>query len=192
MFKLTNYDIPIDLLIHVILKHISYFELDHILPCFRLSAKEIAIIKYKIYKQRLKVTKCQQTTEYCVENKLHREDGPAMDFANGYKSWYLNGIRHRTDGPAVEDANGTKAWFIDGKLHRLDGPAVEQSDGDKEWWVDGKRHRLDGPACEWNIGRKSWFVNGERHNPNGPAIEYTDGHKEWWVHGELVPPPDSC
>ena len=137
--SLKDYDIPIDLLVHVILKHISYFELDHILPCFRLSAKEIAIIKYKIYKQRLKVTKGQQTTEYCVENKLHREDGPAMEFANSYKSWYLNGKLHRLDGPAIECANGYKSWWVRDNRHRLDGPAIIEPNGDKKWWINGKR-----------------------------------------------------
>ena len=26
-----------------------------------------------------------------IEGKLHREDGPAAEEADGYKSWYLNG-----------------------------------------------------------------------------------------------------
>jgi hypothetical protein len=26
-----------------------------------------------------------------LKNKLHREDGPAVEFASGYKEWYLNG-----------------------------------------------------------------------------------------------------
>jgi len=26
-----------------------------------------------------------------LNGKLHREDGPAIEFANGDKSWYLNG-----------------------------------------------------------------------------------------------------
>jgi hypothetical protein len=47
-------------------------------------------------------------------------------------------ILHRLDGPAVERANGSKSWFVDGKRHRLDGPAVEDANGDKAWWVDGK------------------------------------------------------
>jgi len=47
-------------------------------------------------------------------------------------------IFHRTDGPAVEHANGYKEWFVDGKRHRLDGPAVEYAYGAKLWYVDGK------------------------------------------------------
>ena len=45
----------------------------------------------------------------------HREDGPAVEWANGAKAWFINGKRHREDGPAIEDADGFKAWFINGE-----------------------------------------------------------------------------
>src|SRR5210317_2370848 len=70
---------------------------------------------------------------------LHREDGPAIDYANGDKSWFLDGKRHREDGPAIEWANGYKAWYINGELHREDGPAVEHADGYKAWYLNGER-----------------------------------------------------
>ena len=28
------------------------------------------------------------------KGKWHREDGPAVELANGYKEWWLNGIRY--------------------------------------------------------------------------------------------------
>ena len=68
-------------------------------------------------------------------------------------------ILHRLDGPAIEWAEGNKAWFVNGKRHRLDGPAIERTSGDKEWYVNGKLHRLDGPAIEWTYGDKEWYVN---------------------------------
>lgn len=68
---------------------------------------------------------------------------------------------HRLDGPAIEDADGYKAWLVEGKLHRLDGPAIEWADGTKKWYVEGKRHRLDGPAIEYADGGKSWYVEGK-------------------------------
>jgi hypothetical protein len=46
---------------------------------------------------------------------LHREDGPAVEWWDGSKSWWLNGKRHREDGPAVEYANGDKSWYLDGE-----------------------------------------------------------------------------
>jgi len=48
------------------------------------------------------------------------------------------GLFHREDGPAIEYADGAKEWRQHGKLHRLDGPAIELVDGYKEWWVNGR------------------------------------------------------
>ena len=70
-------------------------------------------------------------------------------------------ILHRIDGPAIEYADGDKSWWVDGKMHQLDGPAVEYANGYKAWWVDGKRHRLGGPAIEWTNGDKEWWVDGK-------------------------------
>jgi hypothetical protein len=108
---------------------------------------------------------------------------------------------HRLDGPAVEWADGDKSWYVDGKLHRLDGPAFERADGSKSWWVDDKLHHLDGPAIEYTDGHKSWYVDGKRHRLDGPAIEGADGCKSWWVDdkkmtekefNEYIKPKPSC
>jgi hypothetical protein len=34
--------------------------------------------------------------------------------ADGHKFWYLHGKLHRTDGPALEWADGDKFWFLNG------------------------------------------------------------------------------
>ena len=34
---------------------------------------------------------------------------------NGTKVWYINGNLHREDGPAVEWADGDKVWYINGR-----------------------------------------------------------------------------
>lgn len=68
---------------------------------------------------------------------LHREDGPAIEYADGDKIWYLNGKYHREEGPAVEYPNGDKAWYFNGELHREDGPAIERSDGKRSWYLNG-------------------------------------------------------
>ena len=41
-----------------------------------------------------------------VPGQYHRTDGPAIEYANGYKWWYIKGQLHRTDGPAIEWADG--------------------------------------------------------------------------------------
>ena len=81
---------------------------------------------------------------------------------HGTKFWYLNDKRHRTDGPAEEWADGTKRWYQNDKRHRTDGPAVEYSNGTKEWYLNGKLHRTDGPAIEYADGSKFWYVDDER------------------------------
>ncbi len=58
---------------------------------------------------------------------------------NGDKFWYLNGQLHREDGPAREYADGSKSWWLNDQRHRVDGPACEWSDGHKSWYLNGKR-----------------------------------------------------
>ena len=59
---------------------------------------------------------------------------------NGDISWYLNDQLHREDGPAIEYADGTKVWYIRDQRHREDGPAIERSDGTKAWYIHGKEY----------------------------------------------------
>jgi hypothetical protein len=77
----------------------------------------------------------------------------------GNKRWYHNDKLHRLDGPAVEWADGHTEWYRNGKLHRTDGPAIEYTDGSKQWYVDGKCHRTDGPAIEFTSGNKYWYLD---------------------------------
>ena len=95
----------------------------------------------------------------------------------GNRFWHLNGKLHRADGPAVEWTNGTRRWYLNGKKHREGAPAVEWGNGDREWYFDGERHREDGPAIEWGNGDRVWYLNGRRHREDGPAIELADGHR---------------
>ena len=78
------------------------------------------------------------SSEYNTSKVIHRIDGPACEYADGDKFWYIDSKLHRIDGPALEYTDGTKLWYIDSKLHRNDGPAVEYADGGKRWYVDGK------------------------------------------------------
>lgn len=49
-------------------------------------------------------------------DELHRVDGPAIEWHDGYKEWYLHGKIHRLDGPAIENSNGTKSWYYEGEF----------------------------------------------------------------------------
>ena len=79
----------------------------------------------------------------------------------GDKYWYLNDKLHREDGPAIEWADGAKEWYLNGKLHNKDGPAIEWAYGTKSWYINSKLHREDGPAIEYANGYKYWYLNGE-------------------------------
>ena len=63
----------------------------------------------------------------------------------GTKHWYHNDKRHREDGPAVEYANGDKHWFLNGKkLTEAEFNArIKQSSCDgKVVEIDGKKYKL--------------------------------------------------
>lgn len=94
---------------------------------------------------------------YFVDNKLHREDGPAS-------------IERRPNGTVIEQ------WFRDGKLHRDNGPAsnVRYAGGSavEEWYRDDRLHREDGPAVITHRAdgtvTEEWFHNGSPVRPRPP------------------------
>jgi hypothetical protein len=153
-------------------------------------------------------TKCWK-----LNDQLHREDGPALEYINGAKWWYRHGDLHREDGPAIEYANGDTSWYLNNKLHREDGPALESAEGLKFWYLQGNQYTEAGwkkkvsamkkkdiksktasheatdstqPVMEVdNYGIKRWKLNGRLHREDGPAVESINGNKEWYCHGQL-------
>jgi hypothetical protein len=107
-----------------------------------------------------------------------------VDVTEDYTTYRIDGVLHREDGPAITWADGDKSWWKRGKRHREDGPAIEYASGGKEWWVNNQKHREDGPAEISGNGDKSWWVNGQRHREDGPAVEYANGKKEYYLHDE--------
>ena len=50
-------------------------------------------------------------------------------YKDGNRRWYNEkGQLHRLNGPAIEFNNGNKFWYINGKLHREKGPASEYNE----------------------------------------------------------------
>jgi hypothetical protein len=94
-------------------------------------------------------------------------------------SWWMEGERHREDGPAVEYANGDKTWWIKGRLHRIYGPAIDLVSGHKAWFFNGERHCEDGPAVEYANSNYEWWLNDvqyteeEFYDKMNPITEYT-------------------
>lgn len=74
---------------------------------------------------------------------IKEELKPIKIKGTNYTAWYIKGTNdkslfHREDGPAIEWNNGSKEWWINGKRHREDGPAVEWSNGAKHWYLNGQ------------------------------------------------------
>ena len=68
---------------------------------------------------------------------------------NGTTCWFIDGKLHRTNGPAIEYADGSKKWWIDGKqlteiefAAATDAKKPSASCEGKIVTVDGKRYRL--------------------------------------------------
>jgi len=66
------------------------------------------------------------------------KNGISKDLA-GTKRWYKNGKLHRDDGPAIEYVWGDKSWYVNGLKTREDGPADDRIDGTKYWWHQGRK-----------------------------------------------------
>lgn len=129
-----------------------------------------------------------------VEDKLHCEDGPAVEHLDGHREWYIDGLLHRVNGPAIEFADGDKHWYAKGVRHREDGPAIVQASGGKFWYIDGKRLTqqefntiIKQPestiTLEENSEQKWRNANGQLHRIDGPAVVHLDGSKAWYVNG---------
>jgi len=58
-----------------------------------------------------------QYQKYCWyikgTTRLHNEGEPAIHFENGDKVWHQHNKIHRLDGPAIEYVNGRKEYYID-------------------------------------------------------------------------------
>src|SRR4051812_21269895 len=66
----------------------------------------------------------------------------------GTKRWTNEkGFYHRLDGPACEYLNGNKFWYMNGQFHHINGPAVELYNRTKHWYVNG--NLITGEVNEW-------------------------------------------
>ena len=76
--------------------------------------------------------------------------------------YWVNGKRHREDGPAYQSIDGYKSYYINGKLHRLDGPAAEwDGDGDKYYYIENNRYlvkeEFEAAAYLYNNGLQDYL-----------------------------------
>jgi hypothetical protein len=82
---------------------------------------------------------------------------------SGTKYWRKKGKLHRVNGPAIEYKNGDNCWYQDGMVHRVGGPASTYF-GIQSWYENNRLHRLGGPAMELSGKRKLYYINGEEYS----------------------------
>lgn len=56
-----------------------------------------------------------ETAWFNKQGKFHRIGGPAQEFDNGDKVFYVNGKRHNEEGAAIQLADGRNLFFLNGK-----------------------------------------------------------------------------
>ena len=99
----------------------------------------------------------------------------------GNTRWYEYGAPHRENGPAIIFADGEEQWWLNGKLHRLDGPAIKYPSGSKIWYKNSMIHRDDGPAIEWADGRQWFYIYGKEYTEEEYVLYHFSNGKI--IHG---------
>jgi hypothetical protein len=130
-------DLPIEL-INIVSNKLRYKSL---YDCLQLSS---FIQWLNIKDPYFTIIKDQYLTKYFYNNKLHRIDGPAVEWSSGDKLWYKNGKLHRINNPAIEWINGDKCWYKNDELYY-----VEEKNGNKSWFKNGDLYRETSPAEEY-------------------------------------------
>lgn len=117
-----------------------------------------------------------------------------VEHANGCREWFLNDKLHREDGPAIEYPNLYRAWYINGERHRIDGPAIESSNGAREWYRAGCPYGIS-IVYDWvKIGFKvktiaawdEWFAGAEKFNHKRDSKEFAVLLELWAQFKEQV------
>lgn len=85
-----------------------------------------------------------------AEEEIPENFTGVIEWSNGSKEWFQNGLLHRIDGAAMEYTDGTKYWCQNNLFHRLDGPAIEQWNGKKEYWILDIGSKIDKKTI-WDI-----------------------------------------
>lgn len=86
---------------------------------------------------------------------LYQEkDGLTIICEQGDKTWWnQDGKRHRTDGPAIEYVDGSKSWWVDGKKY------TEEEFNKEISLRERSEEKCSNPHCGKikDIGQKCWW-----------------------------------
>lgn len=144
---------------------------------------------------------------YYKNGVQHRDGNQPSFISNIGKDYKVNGKLHRTNGPAIEYASGntSPAFFLNGenvsefelytrfpwkvselgeKPKNFNG-TVDYGLGVKETFKNGQIHSFDDkPAYTNGVEYQCWYKEGKRHRIGGPA-KINNNTEEYWVEGKL-------
>ena len=110
------------------------------------------------------------TIVWYKDDKIHREDGPAMIHPNGAVTWYLNDKVHREYGPAMIHPDGSKVWYFNNRCHNMFGPAIINSQADDFWYLNGIEYKKE--KHPFNIFRSEYNLS--------------DNYEEWTTDMKML------
>ncbi len=105
---------------------------------------------------------CRKAAKKWKDTCIDKLGRYVIEYADGRKEWYFNGLQHRENGPAYEGRYESKEYWINGKIHNANGPAIEDDFGYRAYYKNNKRHRLDGPAIEGPDVENEYYIDDKQ------------------------------
>ena len=157
--------------------NISSLSLYNIYAPFREIAKLLFVKKKETLRREvdeefpleplLRIVDFSDRIEWRKEDKIHREDGPAIEYHNGDRLWLMEDVLHREEGPAIEWNNGNTDYFVYGiqltkqEFYRLYPLAKkEREKGSQEKYI---QHKRNGETC--TIYKKIYYDDISVYEP---------------------------
>jgi len=96
---------------------------------------------------------------YCKDEYCKELDDTDAFYYSDIKRYYNGYLLHRKDGPAVEWKDGSKFWYLEGQRHREDGPAQDFYNGFKNWYLNGINYSEEEYLRIMNLKNKRKILN---------------------------------
>ena len=72
---------------------------------------------------------------------VYTKDSPeGIELTKDERMEFDKSLLHRENNPAIAYADGEQRWYKNGKYHRLDGPAEVYADGEQRWWINDESY----------------------------------------------------
>jgi hypothetical protein len=92
------------------------------------------------FKDEIEIEKTEKFTKHYVNGFLHRYPGPAVEYSNGDKEWFIHGIRYGITcgakiAPAIKRADGSAEWLENGTYINSDWNSID---------ANGRKYKYSG------------------------------------------------